>query len=238
MSIATHSSENTKHRLSKVDEAARSVHVDIWHRRHELWDGNLPSDLIGFLDPGVALVAKGYKVQSVGSIGELVVNGVRNEVAGMIDRDRKVVSISQRFLQPVQRFTLAHELGHAVCHPNGGGMHRDVPVEKSGVSRDWKEVEADHFASYFLMPNKLMHDQVNKCFGTSCIQLSEEVAYALCGTSADRIRQRCKSLRDLSMLVAGAGSFDRQQFRSLASQFRVSQTAMAIRLEQLRLVAF
>lgn len=235
--MAVRAAEDSSHWLSHVDEAARSVQVDIWKRRLELWNGNPPTGLAELLDPGVALAARGYKVKSVASIGEHLVCGVRSEVAGEIDRDRKVVAISQRFYLPEQRFTLAHELGHDVCHPNGGRMHRDLPLGKSGVILSRQEIEANRFASSFLMPRRYVLQQFSDCFRTARLQLSDETARALCNTSADRIRQRCKSLRHLSMFVAGTDRFDGLHFLSLAEQFRVSNTAMAIRLEELGLVA-
>ena len=115
-------------------------------------------------------------------------------------------------------------------------MHRDLPLEKSGVIRSPQEIQANYFASVFLMTNRLVLQQFDAYFRIRHFELTEDMAYALCGTSADRVRHRCRSVRQLSMLVAGACSFNGRQFSSLASQFRVSNTAMAIRLEELGLV--
>jgi len=238
MSTAPRSTENTSHRFSWIDEAVRSTQVEIWKRRVELWNGNVPSNPIDILDPGVALAARGYKVEARCSLGEAWVEGVRSEVAGIIDHDRNVVSISQQFLPPVQRFTLAHELAHSVLHPNGGSMHRDLPLEKSGIVRSPQEIQANYFASVFLMTNRLVLQQFGVCFRILRFELTDEMAQALCRTSADCVRRRCRSLRQLSMLIAGADSFNGKHFLPLASQFRVSITAMAIRLEDLGLVIF
>jgi hypothetical protein len=68
--------------------------------------------------------------------------------------------------------------------------------------------------------------------------MTDEVTYALCNTGVDKVRWRCKDRRGLSMLVAGADSFNGRYFEPLVSQFRVGLTAMAIRLEDLDLVVF
>jgi Zn-dependent peptidase ImmA (M78 family) len=222
----------------EIDKIARAVQIDVWKRRFELWNGNPPTNLIEIFEPSVALAARGYDVRSVSSLGDTYVNGVKSEVAGIIDRGQRNVSISQRFVLPSQRFTLAHELGHEVCHPGETGMHRDVPVDKSGVSRSWKEIEADRFASSFLMPEQLIREQFGACFRVSLVEPNDEVAHALCGTDADHVRRQCKNLRGLSSLVAGSGHFNGKHFLSMASQFRVSNSAMAIRLEGLGLVKF
>ena len=49
------------------------------------------------------------------------------------------------------KFTIAHELGHALLHPNMV-LHRDRPMDgsKSLQSKDYKELQANKFAAYFL----------------------------------------------------------------------------------------
>jgi hypothetical protein len=238
MAMALDSVNRSNSRLIEIDKLVRNVQIDVWSRRNELWNGNPPQNLIDVFEPSVALVDRGYSVKCVGSLGDTYVNGVKGEVAGVIGRNPRTVSISQRFALPIQRFTLAHELGHDVCHPGETGLHRDVSVEKAGQFRNWKEVEADRFASSFLMPERLVFRQFGECFRVECIELSEEMAYALCGVGEEQVRQQHKSLRGIAQLVAGAGQFNGRQFLPLASQFRVSRIAMAIRLEELELVRF
>lgn len=239
MAIATHSTDNSGRRLSRIDVAVRHLQTDIWNRRYELWNGCPPINKIEVLEPSVALAALGYSVQSVDSLGEFWANGVRGEAAGEINNDRKVVTISQRFLLPEQRFTLAHELGHAVCHQNIERMHRDLPLERSGVARSLQEVEANHFASGFLMPEPHMRKYFADRFLASNLRLDDEaVAYALCGTSTDNIRSRYRSKRSIAIFVAGTECFNGNYFQSLASLFRVTRTAMAIRLEELELIDY
>ena len=65
-----------------------------------------------------------------------------------------LVAVSNKFSKEVQNFTAAHELGHAILHEQAI-LHRDIPVDSIGkrVVRDRVEIEADTFATYFLMPS-------------------------------------------------------------------------------------
>lgn len=205
---------------------------------NRLWKlGGKPRDLFKLLEPGVALEQRGFSVESVPSLGEHVVNGVRSEVAGAIDCRERKVEISMRFPSPVQRFTCAHELGHAVLHPNVGGMHRDLPLRGVGVTRDSREIQANHFASNFLMPRRMVENWFIECFRIQRFELTDAMAFALCGNGAESVRRRCGGLRGLSRLVASAISFNTRPIRSMHSLFQVSVDAMAIRLEELDLVA-
>jgi Zn-dependent peptidase ImmA (M78 family) len=223
---------------SEVDDLARSWQRKLWSERRELWHGNVPEDRLQLLDPGVALVSIGFAVDGEWSLGIQSFNGIRAEVAGQIDRDQKLVTIAQHYPYEVQRFTLAHELCHALRHPNGGTMHRDLPLEKSAGRRNQQEIEANRFASMFLMPTRAMLHRFDECFRIPQIQMKDEVAYALCNAGVEKVRWRCKNRRGLSLMIAGTCSFNGRYFKSLASQFRVSLTAMAIRLEELDLVVF
>lgn len=218
----------------RIDEKVRGVQNDIWERRYELWNRNPPGNRLGALEPAVALEMLGYTVESVNALG--LFPGAKSEAAGEIDCDEKVVKVSRRFSVPEQRFTLAHELGHAVCHSNMGRMHRDLPLEHAGVSRSPREIEANRFASRFLMPEAHVREYFARRFLTGWLDLNNEaVTYALCGASTDAIRLRYRSPRALARFVASAEGFDRNRFPSLASLFRVSVSAMAIRLEELEL---
>jgi len=229
---------NPQTSLARIDEAAHQVHQDIWWRKQQLWSGNPPKDPVALLDPGVILADLGYSIQTVECIGQHFVRGVKAEVAGIIDYVEKKVEISRRFPVQVQRFTLAHELGHAMCHPGSQELHRDVPLGRSDIARDWREIEADRFASTLLMPSRLLLERFHQWYPVTKVRLTEDVAFALCRTSSDKVREKCRNLRGLSLLVARSGYFDGRYFSSLAEQFMVSDTAMAIRLEQLGLVEF
>jgi hypothetical protein len=225
----------TKHptdRDLQVEERVRSFQIEVYRR---VWNSEPPSDLMNIFEPGVALNYLGYRTQSVPRIGEQWIGGIRNEVAGIIDPEAKLVTISERFSPPSKRFTTAHELAHAVLHPDCPPMHRDFPLERNGVVRDRREVEANRFASAFLMPRKLVEERFYARFDCTRFELTDATAFALCGTKAETVLKLWRSARNLSLDLAGATSFNGQHFDSLAGVFKVAPLAMAIRLEELQL---
>lgn len=162
---------------------------------------------------------------------------MQTEVAGLIDTNNKIVRISRRFPRNVQLFTAAHELAHAVLHPDAVTLHRDRPLAGSDQQRDWREREADWFATCFLMPGKLVRARFAQAFGAERFDLTDDTAFSLCSTSFERLLHACKTQRGLSRRLAEANSYGGREIEPLASMFSVSTTAMAIRLEQLCLVA-
>ncbi len=221
----------------QIEAAATNLLNRMWKERQSLWVDSLPTDPIEVRDPAIALRLIGFDY-SAEEIGQYRSEAGVIEVAGVIDRASKTVRVSPQFPQVVQLFTAAHELGHAVLHPAGGGVHRDRPIDGTRSIRDASEFEADKFASYFLMPGKLVRSQFAARFKTERFALNDDAAFAFAGKSLDDIRRRVHVRRDLSKLLASAVRYDGRSFVSLATQFGVSVEAMAIRLEELALVAF
>ena len=161
------------------------------------------------------------------------------EVAGLIDQDNKLVLISRNYSKETQNFTMAHELGHAIMHKQSV-LHRDRPLDGSKLyKRNIQEIQADKFASYFLMPRKLVTEVYEELFLTKSFEINELTTYRLTRDSrTDKLVEELKNLRGLSRRLASATSYDSKQFNSLAQIFGVSVEAMAIRLEELGLVKF
>lgn len=228
---------NRRYTNAEIEAKATDLQRKMWQDRNEIWLVAAPSNPIDILDPGIAFRLTGYDFDLVESLGQDFHDGKQIEVAGLIDDTSKQVRISRQFPYDVRSFTAAHELGHALLH-DARGLHRDRPLDGTSVSREPIEREADKFASYFLMPGKLVKARFEAHFGTSCFSLNDDTSFALTrGTSLD-LRKDCKTLRDLSRILASAMSYNGLHFVSLASQFKVSTEAMAIRLEELGLVAF
>lgn len=220
-------------RMLEIENQARSLQIEIFRC---IWNGRLPENITDVFEPGVALDYLGYSVLSVPEIGRYRVNGVINEVAGMIEHDQNVVTIAEmNFSYPTKRFTLAHELAHAKLHPNMPALHRDVPLERSGAVQDWREIEANRFASAYLMPRKLVHERFYGCFGVERFELTEATAFALCGTCDEKVQKFYRNPRQLSQHLSGVGEFNGYYFKPLHEQFKVSLAAMAIRLEELEI---
>jgi Zn-dependent peptidase ImmA (M78 family) len=221
----------------EIEGVVKDLHTRLWKDRNLLWDGVAPTDPIDILDPEVALRLYGYAFELEEGLGSYHRPSGHSEVAGLIDRTYKTVHVSQRFPPNVRLFTAAHELGHAALHPASGGIHRDRPIDGAALSRNPDEFQADKFATYFLMPANLVKTRFAGIFGTDCFSLSEETAFGLSGMSFAEIQAKCRTARDVSRLLASAERYQGRSFVSLAAQFRVSTEAMAIRLEELRLLA-
>ncbi len=73
------------------------------------------------------------------------------------DGDRRIIGVNSNHPPVRQRFTMAHELGHALLHPQEG-LHLDQAFmlrfrdEASSTGVDPDEVAANRFAAELLMP--------------------------------------------------------------------------------------
>lgn len=221
----------------EIEALTKDLHTRLWRNKESLWDGAPPANPIDLLDPAIALRLTGYEYSLEEGLGRYRGAGGYIEVAGLIDRASKIVRVSRQFSMNVRTFTAAHELGHAVLHQAGGGVHRDRPLDGAILSRDPNEREADKFATYFLMPEKLVRVCFANLFRANVFELNDGTAFALSGASVDEIQEQCHTRRDLSRLLASAERYNGRHFVSLAAQFRVSTESMAIRLEELELIA-
>lgn len=201
----------------------------------ELWKKHSPSNPLSVVSPGLALEHLGFRVGST-DLGQEYIDGRLSDVAGMINFEQQEVWISTRSSREEQFFTAAHELGHARLHSEHRGLHRDRPVKGPSVRRDIKEIEADYFASCFLMPTKQIRRRFVDRFQVDEFHLNQNTAFSLCGSTRREVRSHIKSVRELSRLLAECIQFNGTGFSSLKSVFQVSTEAMAIRLEELRMV--
>ena len=225
-----------RYSYGEIEMRARDLHRTIWQQKDEIWFGEPPANPIEMLDPLVALRLSGFECDFEETLGQFDCDGKLVETAGMIDRASSRVRISRQFDRHVQNFTAAHELGHALLH-QASGLHRDRPLDGSSRSQDVREMEADKFATFFLMPEKLVKTHFKKFFLTEYFSLNEETAHALGQGDLMKLRKKVKTLRQLSRTIASAEKYNGVHFKSLANQFHVSTEAMAIRLEELELLA-
>lgn len=220
-----------------IEAKVKEVHEWLWRERDSIWIGAVPTDPVDLLDPSVALGLVGYEYQVADALGQYRGAGGMLEVAGMIDRSSMTVKISSQFPRNVQAFTAAHELGHAMLHQSAGGVHRDRPLNGAALSRDVSEIEADKFATFFLMPAKLVRSRFTAIFMADVFFLDENTSFALAGVDSSELEKKCKTRRDLSRMLASTERYDGRHFLSLAAQFRVSTETMAIRIEELTLIS-
>ena len=87
-------------------------------------------------------------------------------VSGMlvVRHNKASIAVNSEHSVARQRFTLAHELGHYLLHRNEQDVFVDAPLyrdKKSSLGTDRLEIEANAFASAFLLPEKLLEREVN-----------------------------------------------------------------------------
>lgn len=222
--------------VSEIEEQARSLQIKMWQEREKIWaDLPVPSRPLQILDPVMALKFIGYECDFQETLGQFYSNGKLVEVAATIDSSAKKVNLAHRFSKEVRKFTAAHELGHALLH-KAVELHRDKAVDGMSISRVGVEFEADKFASYFLMPEKLVISIFKRIFLTDEFDLDETAALALGYSDYGWAKKKFGTRRELAKELARAERFNGAHFNSLASIFGVSIEAMAIRIEELKLV--
>ncbi len=220
---------------SDIFEIARNVHSELWLNRKEIWedaDDLTPTDII---DPQVTFELHGYTFEELPTLGNDPDNGV--ELAGMVDNKERIARVSRKFSREVRRFTAAHELGHAILHSQEV-MFRDRGLDGGPASgnRPQHEVDADSFATYFLMPEVHVRDAFKQIFGMDEFEITQDTAFFLGFNGVTQLLRQLRSQRDLSLLLASTDMFRSVPVRSLEDFFGVSRMAMAIRLEELKLV--
>jgi Zn-dependent peptidase ImmA (M78 family) len=222
--------------VSRIEQIARNIQIKLWRRRNELWPNGAPENPVDLLDPFVAFGSIGYEYNIYESLDDYS-NGANFKIAGLIDQSNKKAYISNQFPSEVQRFTSAHELGHALMHQEVG-LHRDRALDGSSVKgrKDKTEIEADKFAAFFLMPRNLVINRFVRQFGTDVFVIDEATIFALDPGNQLNLFEKKNDLRFISRILANTGQFNNQHFISLSKQFRVSVEAMAIRLEELELI--
>jgi len=228
--------DNARLNDGQIEEFARGVQNAIWKHKETIWKSEAPSNYLEIIEPKVILKRLGYQYLQTQYLGLHEVEGETFEVAGVIDSSKKYVAISENFGKQTMNFTMAHELGHALLHPNRV-LHRDRPLDgtQSLVQKDFRERQADKFAACFLMPRKHVISELKRRFNTNKIYLDNKIANDL-GLKLDVLRKQCKTKNDFARFIANTKQLTFRSFSSLAEQFGVSAGAMAIRLEELDLI--
>jgi hypothetical protein len=162
------------------------------------------------------------------------------EVAGMLDRTNRTIWISRQFPNEQCRLTGMHEIVHWMLHGHIGRdvLHRDRPItdQPQQGSVPYHEWEATNVACQLLMPEKMVTNKFAELFGLSRgepIEFNEDVAFHL---NMDIEQLRRFSIKQRAMLLATTRSFGRP-ITPLHQLFKISPTAMAIRLQELELIA-
>lgn len=78
------------------------------------------------------------------------------KISGALDYERKYIFINSDENLNRQRFTCAHELGHALLHSQDM-VDKKIAFRIEGESNDM-EAQANHFAACLLMPEQYIKD--------------------------------------------------------------------------------
>lgn len=216
------SSKKAENLFARIEDVARDTQIKLWLNRKTLWSGSEVGAL-EVLNPTVGANFFGFAVDDSSEIGRYSDDIGLYDIAGLINREQKIIRVSRSLPAPKRRFTIAHELGHLLLHPDLV-MHRDRPLDdysKANNRADPIERQANHFAVCFLMPAKLVIEAFELRFGSNPIARMAKT----------------DSLKDRAFHFASVEAYASQRFNSLASLFGVSLSAMAYRLLELKLIA-
>lgn len=191
-----------------------------------------PEDLIELFSPESAcdfLNVKLFEPEEIPGDNECY------EIAGLFDRGASLIAIARKYPERYRRFTGIHEVAHYLLHPGMNTLHRDRPLDhvRPGKARNPIERQADQFAACWLMPEKLVREQFTTRFGANTLRFDENAAFWL-GIAPEAVRRLTHDER--AMRVATARQFGGRMFQPLDEFFKVSTTAMAIRLKELNLL--
>lgn len=220
-----------------IEKEVRRIQTEIWNARDVRYRMSGIPDIPTIFDPRNVADHCGLFYEERDQLETDYRGG--GSAAGLWRRDRSTILVSTRHSYEVRRFTAAHEIGHFLLHPHVGDrtLHRELPLDGSYGHRTQVEREADHAAACLLMPSRWVTKMFEARFGTRHpIALTETVAFHL-GADYGQLFSQPRGSLLFAQSIARAGRFGGPPFKSMAHYFGVSATAMAIRLEELGLVA-
>lgn len=220
-----------------IEKLVRKLQNVLWKQKEKIWPAGSELNELQILDPKTVFTkVMGYTYLDPDFIDMHEIAGERFETAGLIDKSRKQVQVSRNFKEATQRFTAAHELGHAILHKQTV-LHRDRPLDGSANNiRDKQEMQADKFAACFLLPAKPLKELFEEIFEMPKFVINADTALALREPGEISFRAKYNTPRSISRRLASADYFRGKSFKSLADIFGVSNETMAIRLEELGLI--
>ncbi|MFZ5561798.1 MAG: ImmA/IrrE family metallo-endopeptidase [Pseudomonadota bacterium] len=224
---------------ARIQRAARDLQVEIWRSRDLLTQSRQLTP-IEILQPDYAAFVLGLDYQEVPSLGEprFGSKGKQFRAAGLISFADERILVSSEFAETVMRFTAGHELGHWMLHHGRvETMHRDLPIDGSVVPKTLIEREANYFSACFLMPERLLQEYFNAQFGVKGqFIFNEASSFQLSPGDPDSLHYASSESLDRELALARCTRFNGRYMNSLAQQFGVSDSAMARRIKELKLI--
>lgn len=124
---------------------------------------------------------------------DVVFESLPYETSSVLIREadgRRVIGVNARHAEKRQRFSIAHEIGHATLHladrvPDDGEAVVSRPLEvlfrddlaSTGTSR--REIEANTFAANLLMPGPLVQEAFRECWKKNLSRSLDDVVDVL-----------------------------------------------------------
>jgi formiminotetrahydrofolate cyclodeaminase/Zn-dependent peptidase ImmA (M78 family) len=218
-------------------QIVRNLHFELWNNRNQIWTDVDQLQPVNIIDPSTTFSLHGYDFEETVTLGQEVIDGERVEIAGYVDNEQKLAKVSRRFPPDVRRFTSAHELGHAFLHAEKT-LFRDRALDGGAVGLQHPQIEreADTFATFFLMPEVPVREIFSQIFENEVFGINKNTAFALGFQNLDAMRTELPTVRHVSARLATTRMYSGRPLRSLCEIFGVSQTAMAIRIEELSLI--
>jgi Zn-dependent peptidase ImmA (M78 family) len=115
------------------------------------------------------IVGPAVPVEKIAKAEGLIITKKRleDDVAGFLLRSQgaKFIGVNQSQAPTRQRFTIAHELGHALLH-EGEELHVDKDFRinfrdvVSSLASNVEEIESNTFAAWLLMPSQFLVKQI------------------------------------------------------------------------------
>ena len=210
--------------------------MELWEKRVHFLGNAARFDPIKLFTPENAARHLGYDYQLLPEILALDTQRDQLAIAGNLDQRRRLISVSERFDLPVQRFTGAHEIGHIRLGHEGHVIHREIPHERQRGFRNVTEQEADHWAACYLIPRGTLAKAIYETFGLKePIVFDEAMAFWLCPDDMDAIVRPEYGSNMRARCLSRCHSFGGRQIVPLHQQFKVSVSAMANRLDELKI---
>jgi Zn-dependent peptidase ImmA (M78 family) len=189
------------------------------------------------VDLNVLVQLLGWSVQQVSMVGH---TGTAEPLVARCIRAEKKIVLLASLPEPVKRYTLAHELGHAVLHSeipdcNASSRPRLLSMLSNSTrypNAQYSEIErqAEVFARELLMPERAVRRQFSQFFGVHQLHGFSETCR---GFTPQAQRDRSVDVRQVAEEIANSRGTSGS---SLADFFGVSGRAMSKRLVELCLV--
>ena len=218
----------------KAAELRREVLKDVRRRHPDATNARQ------YLHPRYAATVRGYDFQVRGDLDaelrsvDAAAARKRGVITGFLDRDKRVIAVSERYSPQEQRFTGAHELGHLILHPDLPTMHRDRNDRRTN---DPLEREANQFAAAYTMPANWVRKDILDKFGECPVHVNDTLAWWLDREDPERfLHANRKQDVDLALALACCSNLGHGHFCSMHDEYGVTAQAMAWRLIDLEVI--